>query len=78
MKLSFDPKHNIAYITVKDHPQNVTTIRLSDDVNIDLAADGTLYGIELLNANTQLAGNGSVLAIVNEATGEKASVKIAG
>lgn len=78
MKVSIDPKHNVAYITVKDRPQHVTTIRLSDDVNIDLAPDGTLYGIELLNANAQLAGNGDMLAIVNESTGEKASVRITG
>ena len=78
MKLSYDPRHNIAYIAVKDHAEHVTTLRLSDEVNIDLAADGTLYGIELLNAHAQLAGNGSVIAIVNESTGEQASVRIAG
>lgn len=78
MKVTYDPRHNIAYIALRERPAHVTTIRLSDDVNIDLAADGTLYGVELLNANTQLSGDGQVVAIINEATGEKASVKIAG
>ena len=30
------------------------TIRVSDQVNVDIAPDGTVYGIELLNANEQL------------------------
>ena len=31
------------------------TLRIGDELNIDLAPDGTVYGIELLNANEQLA-----------------------
>jgi hypothetical protein len=37
-------------------------VQVSDELNIDLAADGRIYGIELLNANAQLArGRGLVL-----------------
>lgn len=32
----------------------VDTIRVSDEMNVDIAPDGTVYGIELLNANAQL------------------------
>ncbi len=78
MKLTYDPAHNIAYISMKSATEPVTTIRLSDDVNIDLAADGTLYGIELLNATAQLSADGQTLAVLNESTGERAAVRIAG
>lgn len=32
------------------------SIRLSDELVVDIAPDGTVYGIELLNANEQLQG----------------------
>jgi len=55
--LSYDPRHNIAYIRLRDPAgSEVETIRVSDEVNIDLAPDGSVYGIELLNANAQLNG----------------------
>jgi len=54
MKLSYDSKYNIAYIKFKDKTEQVETIHLSDEVNIDLTPDGKIYGIELLNANEQL------------------------
>ena len=57
MHLSYDPRHNIAYIRLRDPAgSEVETIRVSDEVNIDLAPDGSVYGIELLNANAQLNG----------------------
>ena len=31
----------------------MTTIKISDGVNVDIAPDGTVYGVELLNANEQ-------------------------
>jgi uncharacterized protein YuzE len=55
MKLSYDPKVNIAYMRFHEKRRTVTTLKISDEVNIDLAADGSIYGIELLNANEQLA-----------------------
>jgi uncharacterized protein YuzE len=55
MQLTYDPRHNIAYMRLRE-PGNlqVETIRVSDELNIDLAPDGSVYGIELLNANAQL------------------------
>lgn len=75
MKLTYDPRYNIAYIYLKEKPTEVETIRISDALNIDLAPDGTIYGIELLNANEQLRGmDGGKFLIVNEATGRKSEV----
>ena len=48
MKLSYDPKGNVAYIRFHEKPGQVTTLKISDDVNIDIAPDGTVYGVELL------------------------------
>ena len=55
MKLSYDPKYNIAYLRFHEKHGTVTTIKISDEMNIDVAPDGTVYGIELLNTNEQLA-----------------------
>jgi uncharacterized protein YuzE len=41
----------------------VTTIKISDDMNIDIAPDGTVYGVELLNANEQLTGDQGALIV---------------
>ncbi|HEY8695761.1 MAG TPA: DUF2283 domain-containing protein, partial [Chloroflexota bacterium] len=51
--------HNVAYLRLKerrpdDADWRVETVNVSDDLNVDLAPDGTVYGIELLNANEQL------------------------
>jgi uncharacterized protein YuzE len=57
VQLSYDPRRNIAYLRLREAGGvEVETVRLSDEVNIDIAPDGTVYGIELLNANAQLRG----------------------
>ena len=48
MKLSYDPKCNVAYIRFHEKPGQVTTLKISDDVNIDIAARDRVYGVELL------------------------------
>lgn len=78
MKLTYDPRYNIAYLRLHEKKAEVETIRVSDEINIDLAADGTIYGIELLNANMQLRREDEgKLLVVNEATGERAEVALA-
>lgn len=75
MKLTYDPKHNIAYFRFCEKRSSVETIRLSDAVNIDIAPDGTVFGIELLNANDQLqAEDGGRLIIVNKTARKKQEV----
>lgn len=82
MKLTFDPAHNIAYLTLREADggegmSQVETIRLSDELNVDLAPDSTVYRIEFLNANQQLSGDASnVLTIVNESLGTSTQVKL--
>jgi uncharacterized protein YuzE len=63
MKLSYDPKYNVAYIRFHEKQGQVTTIKISDDMNIDIAPDGTVYGVELLNANAQLTGDQGALIV---------------
>ena len=78
MLLSYDPRQNIAYLRLRD-PEGVEieTMRLSDELNIDLAPDGTVYGIELLNANAQLgATNSGFLVVVDEETGRRVEVPL--
>ena len=46
-------------------------IHVSDELNVDVAPDGTVYGIELLNANEQLRGeDDGKLIVVNEELGD--------
>lgn len=40
-----------------------TPTKVSDEMNVDVAPDGTVYGIELLNANEQLAEDGRALIV---------------
>lgn len=77
MKLSYDPRYNVAYLRLHAKTAEVETIHVSDEINVDLAPDGTVYGIELLNANVQLAQeDAGQLVLQNEATGERTAVKL--
>jgi len=77
MELTFDPRHNIAYIRFREKVSGVETMRVSDELNVDLTPDGTIYGIELLNANEQLrAEHMERLLVINEATGERVEVQL--
>jgi uncharacterized protein YuzE len=79
MKLTYDPRRNVAYLRLHEKAGDVETIRISDELNIDLAPDGTVYGIELLNANAQLRGaDGGRLVVVNEAAGQETDIPLAG
>lgn len=53
----------------------VTTIKVSDEMNINIAPDGTVYGIELLNANEQLAEDHGNLII--ETSGSHRKIALA-
>ena len=78
MKFTYDPRYNVAYIRLREkQTDGVETIRVSDDVVVDIAPDGALYGIELLNANEQLSHeDAGELIVVNEATGERTSLTL--
>jgi len=78
MRFTYDPRYNIAYIRFREKKSQVETIQVSNELNVDLAPDGVVYGVELLNANEQLRREdmGKVL-IINEATGEQAELPLA-
>jgi len=78
MKLSYDPRYNIAYVRFQEKQAGVETVRISDELVVDMAPDGTIYGIELLNANVQLwREDTGRLLVINEATGERAELSLA-
>ena len=78
MRLTCDSRHNIAYLRFQEKTSEVETIQLSDAVNVDLAPDGTIFGIELLNANEQLrSGDGGHLLVVDEAAGQTDDILLA-
>lgn len=64
MRLTYDPRHNIAYLRLQEKPAQVETVRVSESLNVDIAPDGTVYGLELLNANEQLRGREAGTLIV--------------
>ena len=71
MKFTYDPWYNIGYIRFSEKQPEVESIKLSDELVVDIAPDGTICGIELLNANEQLQREDmGDLIIINEATGE--------
>jgi uncharacterized protein YuzE len=73
MRFTYDPRHNIAYIRFHEKGAEVEAIRVSEELIIDIAPDGTVYGIELLNANEQLKReDGGKILFINEATKERA------
>ena len=54
MRFTYDPRYNIAYIRFHEKSTEVETIRISDELNVDMAPDGTIYSIELLNIERDL------------------------
>jgi len=77
MQLTYDPRYNIAYLRLHAKTSEVETIHVSDEINVDLAPDGTVYGIELLNANAQLSReDAGQFVLQNEVTGERTAVKL--
>lgn len=77
MQLTYDPRHNIAYLRLQEKGTEVETIRISDALNVDVAPDGTVYGIELLNANEQLhASDDGTLVVINEAIGQRREIPL--
>ncbi|MCL4233285.1 MAG: DUF2283 domain-containing protein [Deltaproteobacteria bacterium] len=53
MKLTYDSKANVAYLRFGPQSADVECVRVSDDLNVDIAADGSVHGIEFLNPNEQ-------------------------
>ena len=54
MKISYDPKVDAAYIRLKNGRFEVTTQRLTEDIAVNYAPDGSVVGIEILDASKYL------------------------
>ena len=78
MQLSYDVSRNIAYLRLRESAGvEVESVRLSDEVNVDIAPDGTVYAIELLNANAELrAADGGRFVVVDEVAGQRIEVPL--
>ncbi len=79
MILTYDPDYNVAYLKLREKKAEVTTLTISEELNIDIAPDGAVYGIEFMNANEQLSDpHSGLLEIINQVSGESAKVKLTG
>ena len=77
MRFTYDPRYNIAYIRFHEKSTEVENIRISDELVVDMSPDGTIYGIELLNAHEQLKREDmGKLLVINEATGEQSELPL--
>jgi uncharacterized protein YuzE len=54
MKISYDPRVDAAYIRLKEGHREVITHRLTEDVAVNFGPDGSVVGIELLDASKYL------------------------
>jgi uncharacterized protein YuzE len=54
MKISYDPEVDAAYIRFKTGRFQVITQRLTEDVAVNYAPDGSVVGIEVLEASKYL------------------------
>lgn len=62
MKATYDSEVDALYIRLIKGEFECRTIRLSDEVALDIGPDETLVGIEILDAR-RLVGNGELPAI---------------
>lgn len=54
MRIKYDSQADAAYISFKKGPTQVTTVRISDDVAVDLGPNEEIVGIEILSASDTL------------------------
>ena len=57
MKIKYDIQADAAYISFKKGKMQVTTIRLTEDVAVDLVPNEEIVGIKILDASDHLGLN---------------------
>jgi uncharacterized protein YuzE len=77
MKLTYDQSRNIAYLRLRPKGEQVETIRVSDELNVDIAPDGAIYGLEFLNANEQLRAADNERFVLVEEDGRERALPLA-
>ena len=65
MKISYDPEIDALYIRLLDGKHECRSVRLSDEVALNIGAGEKLVGIEILDARSVL-GSGKVPAVILE------------
>jgi uncharacterized protein YuzE len=65
MKITYDAKHDSMYIRLLEGQHECRTVRLSDEVALNINADEQLVGIEILDASDVL-GSGELPPVVLE------------
>ena len=56
MKITYDKETDSVYIKLIDGDQQCRTLRLNDDIALNIGPGETLVGIEILDAKDVLAG----------------------
>ncbi len=56
MRISYDPEVDALYIRLIEGPHGCRTVRLNDEVALNVGADERLVGIEILDAKEVLGG----------------------
>jgi uncharacterized protein YuzE len=54
MKITYDKKADAAYIKLNDKMAYEVSKKVTDNVMVDYAEDGTVVGIEVLDASTNM------------------------
>jgi uncharacterized protein YuzE len=65
MKISYDAEVDALYIRFVEGKQECRTVRLNDEVALNLGADEKLVGIEILDAK-EVLGSGKIPAVTLE------------
>ena len=65
MKISYDPEVDALYIRLIDGEQECRTVRLNEEIALNIGFNETLVGIEILDAK-QVLGKGELPLVVLE------------
>jgi uncharacterized protein YuzE len=65
MRISYDAEIDALYIRLIDGAQECRTVRLNDDIALNIGAGETLVGIEILDAK-QVLGHGQIPSVILE------------
>ena len=65
MRISYDPEVDALYIRLIEGPQECRTLRLNEEVALNIGPDETLVGIEILDAK-EVIGRGVLPPLVLE------------
>ena len=52
MKISYDPEIDALYIRLVEGPHECRTVRLNEDIELNIGEDERLIGIEVLDASS--------------------------